>query len=391
MALASETTARRRVAIPDLPLAVWIVLATLALLLAAGDTAEDVVAAFTTGFASSLGEFALLLLPSFILAGALSHMAFAGAPAMAVGVGPFAGAGMVCPDTAYAALSPIAGPRKLELAFSAYAGFKLLYPAGPLLVATGLGVEDATLLAGAALLFIPIWGVGVIWAARFSKGDLRRDFGARAFAQIDLRILTPILILAALLIAGMLIDAGDFVIVGFFLKPSGALAIAAIVSLIMIDRQSRRPCVDRALARTSALLMLIGVASAFGLALTQVVPVASLASGLTGSAGLIGLFALAAAFKLMQGSSMATFAAVAPVAAPIVADAGLSATPAVLAICLGSFVAVLPNDSYYWLVRRDALPDETDRTALVILGVGAVLQALVGLSILITVTRLGVM
>lgn len=27
------------------------------------------------------------------------------------------------------------------------------------------------------------------------------------------------------------------------------------------------------------------------------------------------------------------------------------------AVCLGSFVAILPNDSYYWLVKSDAFPE----------------------------------
>lgn len=56
---------------------------------------------------------------------------------------------------------------------------------------------------------------------------------------------------------------------------------------------------------------------------------------------------------------------------------------AVAAICLGSFVAILPNDSYYWLIREDALSGTGERRAVFILAGGAVLQALSGLFLLL--------
>jgi GntP family gluconate:H+ symporter len=104
------------------------------------------VSAFNTGFGRALGEFALILLPSFTLAAALSRQNIASnvAGRTVALASPVAGAGMICPDTAYAALSPAAGRYKMDTAFGAYAGFKLLYPAGPLIVAAGLGVTGST-------------------------------------------------------------------------------------------------------------------------------------------------------------------------------------------------------------------------------------------------------
>jgi GntP family gluconate:H+ symporter len=101
---------------------------------------------------------------------------------------------------------------------------------------------------------------------------------------------------------------------------------------------------------------------------------------------LVGLFALTMVFKLAQGSSMATFAAISPVAAPVVLASGVNEIAAVFAICLGSFIAILPNDSYYWLVRRDALAGEqSEGRAICILTGGAVVQALVGMAVLLAV------
>ncbi|OOV36421.1 hypothetical protein BV53_00755 [Candidatus Synechococcus spongiarum LMB bulk15N] len=101
---------------------------------------------------------------------------------------------------------------------------------------------------------------------------------------------------------------------------------------------------------------------------------------------LLALFMLTAMFKLLQGSSMATFAAIGPVAAPIVATSGISPILAVLAICLGSFVAILPNDSFYWLVRNSALAHHSQIKAIIILGVGSVLQAIVGFAVLLEIS-----
>ena len=169
-------------AVPDLPIVVWMVAAALALGLAGGLGADDLVGTFNAGFGRALGEFALILLPSFVLAACLSraNVASAGAGRVAAAAAPVAGAGMICPNTAYAALSPAAGRRKLDVAFGAYAGFKLLYPAGPLIVATGLGAMGADglgaelALMGAALT-LPVWAAGVLWGRMFGRGGAAQD------------------------------------------------------------------------------------------------------------------------------------------------------------------------------------------------------------------------
>ena len=86
---------------------------------------------------------------------------------------------------------------------------------------------------------------------------------------------------------------------------------------------------------------------------------------------------------------MATFAAVTPVVAPLVAASGLSAQLAVMAICAGSLATILPNDSFFWLVREDALAGESDRRALMLLALGGALQALVALAGVLIALELG--
>ena len=68
----------------------------------------------------------------------------------------------------------------------------------------------------------------------------------------------------------------------------------------------------------------------------------------------------------------------------------MSPVAAVFAICLGSFVAIMPNDSFYWLTRRDALENtESEGRAIGILAGGAIAQALTGLSLVLGAVSMG--
>ncbi len=378
-------------AILDWPLVIWMIAAALVLGFSGGLSTPQMINVFNTGWGRALGEFALILLPSFTLAAALARKNSGAASGLAAIASPFAGAGMVCPDTAYAALSPVAGRRRLAVAFGSYAGFKLLFPAGPLIVATGLGVSDTSLMAYGLALLIPVWVVGMWWASRHcgaTTEDGADDPGTIKEGKL-LRALAPFALLALLLIIGGLIDFSALPLLDFLTNPKGALLFAAGWALCSVPRDQRRECIDSAIRRTASLLLVIGAASAFGHVLTTAVPIGNFVPADAGMLGIISLFALSAAFKIAQGSSMATFAAVAPVAAPIVAASNLPSIAAVLAICLGSFVAILPNDSFYWLVRRDALATSAESKTVTLLAGGATLQAVAGLAILLAMTATG--
>lgn len=378
---------------PDLPLVIWMAALTVALGLAAGMGASEVVSTFNSGFGRALGEFALILLPSFTLAAALSrrNIASNAAGRTVALASPVAGAGMICPDTAYAALSPAAGRYKIDAAFGAYAGFKLLYPAGPLIVAAGLGVtgaagiEPAALLLWGALLTLPVWAAGVAWGRFATKGGAAGS--ATTVATDNSQLLTafaPFVLMTALLVLGGAIGPTGVGALDFLLLPKGALITAAILALLQTPSDQRRECLDSAVRRTGSLLLIIGAASAFGAVLSSLVPLDRLAPQGDGALTLISLFVVTVLFKLAQGSSMATFAAIGPVAAPIVAASGVNEIAAVFAICLGSFIAILPNDSYYWLVRRDALAEEPSEARVIgVLTGGAAAQALVGMALLL--------
>ena len=369
-----------------LPLAIWMLLAAVLLALGHAPGPGAVIAAFSTGFGQSLGAFALILLPSFALAEALGQLNPRLPGRLTQGAAPVLGAAMVCPDTAYATLAPIAGRQRVKVAFGAFAGFKLLYPAGPLIVATGLGAAPtgALFVLGFAV-FVPVWAAGQLWARLAGKAAP----GVESVASGGLCAYVPLALLFTLIAAGLAPGTalpGRF---GFLTMPTGALLAGAALALVLLPAAARRPAIEAAMRRTAGLLLLIGIATALGSLFTQTLPVEALARTKGGPAAVIMLFALTAAFKMAQGSSMATFAAVTPVVAPLVAASGLSTPLAVMAICAGSLATILPNDSFFWLVREDALARESDRRALMLLALGGMLQALVALAGVLIALELG--
>ena len=377
--------------LPDWPLVIWLIIISLSIGLLNGMDANELVSAFNGGWGYALGEFALILLPSFTLSAVLSRKTVGDASLIAAFTSPVAGAGMICPDTAYAALSPVAGRRKLAVAMGAYSGFKLLFPAGPLIVATGLGVTEPSLLIYGLLFLFPVWAAGILWVS-FAYKPISSENTSIPHVEGDLSALValfPFGLLFGLLIFGWMIDFTSFPAVDFFTSPKGALILSAAFALISIKSDKRRECLEEAIRRSALLLFIIGAASAFGAILTASIDVQNLLPAVDGALGIIGLFTLTAMFKLMQGSSMATFAAISPVAAPIVAASTLPPASAVFAICLGSFIAILPNDSFYWLVRKDALATSPENKSIKILAGGAIMQALFGLFMLLALYMSG--
>ena len=274
--------------------------------------------------------------------------------------------------------------KRLSLAFGAYAGFKLLFPAGPLIIATSLGVSDPSLFAYCFVVFIPVWAVGLIYSRIIeSKLAPAKEQNSYQSSPSSFTSLLPFVLLMVLLASGVLFDLSFNPLLDYAVNPKGALMLTAALALFMIPKLERRDCIDIGILRTGSLLLLIGAASALSAFVTAIIPIAQIFTPQNSIMALISLFIMPALFKLLQGSSMSAFAAVGPVAAPIVVASEVSPIAAVLAICLGSFVAILPNDSFYWLIRRSVMKDESEFNVINILGCGSLLQAMIGLAILI--------
>lgn len=365
-----------------LPMPVAMLLIAVLLGLIAGMPSDRMIATIGAGFGASLGGFALILIPSFTLAAAMAQAGNAvGTPGLATVLAPLTGAMMVCPDTGYATLSSVAGHRKLSVALGTFAGFKLLVPAGPAIVATALGGLTPKLAAAGAVIFIPCWIVGLAYA-RLIENPGRPEGGKEWSFKLPAALAVPLGAMIVLIAAGGIFGKalGEQPLLGFAINPKGALLIAAFLALCFLDPDSRVQAIESGVRRTAPLLLVIGAASAFGLMLAEVVPLDRLARWLV-ETGLVlpSLFLLAALFKVSKGSSMATFAGTVGIVAPLMPTLGISPEAATLALCAGAFVTVLPNDSFYWLVARDAFTDDEGGRAARVLAIGPALQGLTAL------------
>lgn len=371
-----------------IPLPVLLFAGTLVAGLTVSGNHQQFIGIFNRNFTGSLGYFCLILLPSFLMASSLSNLNLPRLGHFSKMLAPFAGAGMICPDTAYAAMSPMARGQKKSLVLGAYAGFKLLPPAGPLIIAASLGINEPVLLLKGFMLLVPVWISGELFLKLFERP------AAVSFDQTvpdsNIWVLLPLLVTGILILSGILLKNTQVLVwLDFILHPAGALLIGASWAWLMVPSEHKKECFETALANTAKLVLLIGLSTAFGKTLALAFPLNAMFHAVSPKYIVLTLFFCAALFKTVQGSSMATFAAVAPVTAPIIAAGSISPALAVYSIALGSFVAILPNDSFYWLSREDAYKDDKDARATLMIAAGSIIQAVTGLVSLVIFSWLG--
>jgi len=375
----------------SVPLPLVMLLAALAIGIGMGLSGKPLLHALDSGFGAALAEYALILIPAFTLAAALSHSAGrGGSERTVVLLAPLAGAGMACPDTAYAALSGVAGARKLSMLFGAYAGFKLLVPAGPAIVGTGLGGFDMRLALAAVPVFLVAWITGLLFARRFETGT--PDAAPAAQGGLGGRVVAPLGTIIGLLALGFVLQGRLALpaLPGFLVSPKGALLLGTLVSLLPLSRADRAQALESGMRRAAPLLLTIGAASAFGAMLVEVLPVARYAQFLV-STGLVlpALFIFTATFKVAKGSSMATFAGTSGIVAALLPSLQISPEAATLAMCAGAFVSITPNDSLYWQVRQDVFAGRDEAAAMRVLTVGSALQGVAALLAVCAMWALG--
>lgn len=372
------------------PFPLAMVLVTVVLGVGYGMDDSKLIATFNKGFGYNMGYFALILVSSFFLAAAISKGEVFTVGKLGILVSPFTGAGMVCPDTSYATLAPLAPAHRKGIAVGSYAGFKLMIPAGPLIIGVGLSIDvnrPGFAVLGFALM-VPVVLAGLLWLKIDNRRAPDKGLAEIPVGTVDrkasaLHRLFPLYCLALLLIVGLTVNFATIPALKFLTSPAGALAVTAVLTYFLVAPKLRRECLESAIRRSASLLFIIGSASALGGMLATILPLGQLASTFAShysSFSLIFvLFAITALFKIINGSSLATFAAVPPILAPVVNGASLNPTIAVYAICLGAFVAILPNDSYFWLTQPRSTSEAEGPPPSFAFTATSIVQALVGL------------
>ena len=374
-----------------LPLPIFMMIVAIVLGLANGLGNQKIISVIVTGYGNNLGYFCIVLISAFFLAGWLSQEGNLYLGKIGALMSPLLGAGMVCPDTAYASLSPLAGNYRNIIAVGSYSGFKLLLPAGPLIIGVGIGanVDDPRLLSIGVFLMLATFAAGYLWTKVFNINTVDLSpMGNRTNLRLadTFILLLPLIVLFVLLAFGYILKLSNIPVIGFTTAPAGALMTAAILAYIMAENTVRKEMLERAIRRSATLLFLIGCASTLGHMLAYIIPTGFveqlLGSLKTEYALLLGIFITAGVFKVINGSSLATFSALPPILAPTLAHSGLDLIPVVFTICLGSFIAILPNDSFFWLVKNDAFSNVKTNVYLKIVTGASIFQALVGFAAL---------
>ena len=356
---------------PSIPLPVLMLLGTIAIALSQGMDDVRFVRTLNEAFGRNMGYFTVIFLASFFIAAAISTTKNIRLGHWSTAISPFTGAAMVCPDTSYATLLSVSQGVRWHIAIGSYAGFKLLVPAGPLMIGIALSADVhaprfilmglvltlITLLVGLACLQLKSWDTTDTTdpTPDTSLPSTPPRIHAQRRGLTTLQGLFPLVCLATLLATGFTHLFAGLPTVQWMTSPIGALIVTAVATYFWIPSSHRTECITSALRRTAPLLLMIGAATAFGGMLVSVIPMPVWDSQQNDSHTVIVvlamLFGLTALFKLVNGSSLATFAAVPAVLLPWVQASGIDSTVATYAICLGSFVAILPNDSYFWLTQ----------------------------------------
>ena len=97
------------------PLGFWMLLTIILLGLLSGADAASLISTFNAGWGYAAGEFALILIPAFILAGCVDRLKGASSPIYSIMLSPVLGANMICPDTAHVSLASMAKRSQLKV------------------------------------------------------------------------------------------------------------------------------------------------------------------------------------------------------------------------------------------------------------------------------------
>jgi len=377
---------------------VAIFFATIAIGLASGAEPQAVVTQMVDGFGKMLGYTGIIVVSGIIIGEFLDKTGAAltisqavlrlvgrARAALAMGIsGYILAVPVMCSDTSFIILSPIARAvaararlsvpvLSLALAAGAYTSFKLIPPSpGPLAVLTMFNADFARTLALSAMVSVPVFLVGLLWAVRQPVTSTAvaiaepadPESGGRqppGIVQAFLPLAAPILLIVARAAAARtLVPVHP---VRAFLDFAGhpAVALPAGVGLLMllnrrVGMESMRQWTGDAIARSAAILVIVGAGGALSSVLQQTRMGEVLGTLLTTARipGVLVPFLLALLLKTTQGSSLVTMFTTPAVVAPILPALGLSPEIAALSVFAGALAVVHVNDSFFWVVTRFA-------------------------------------
>jgi GntP family gluconate:H+ symporter len=281
---------------------------------------------------------------------------------------------VMCCDTAFIMLSPLAGALAsgsgyslrlftLALAAGTFTGFKLVFPAAPLFPAAMFQADVSKVIALGLAASVPALISGLWLAYRLCGSPLNME--KRCSSEYDRlgenydRLPGPVLSFAVILVPIALIVAGSLFtgigVLGFVGSPVIALPLGVLTSMLLtlgLDPSTVNGWIDEGVSRSAGILVIVGAGGVLG-AVLQEAGVGELLGGLSvglGLPGLLVIFLIAAMIKTGQGSSMVTMVTAPAIIQPLLPSLGIDPAVAAMAVCAGAMVCVNVNDSFFWVV-----------------------------------------
>jgi GntP family gluconate:H+ symporter len=371
----------------------------------AGMPPTEIVTAINDGFGQTIGSIGIVIVAGTIIGAFLHHSGAAQVLAtgfvrlagpkrvpVAMGAVGYVVSMPVFCDSGFVLLSPInralAAKHGVSLAACAvalslglYATHAMVPPTpGPVAAAGIIGADLGIVIGVGAAISIVALSAGIWFAYRFaSRVELTNENtnGGRTDSGRDperppstlnsvLPILVPMLLIVGRTFAELPTQpfgtgtAAE--LLSFLGQPAIALSIGVVAALRLPHKFSRKMLsatgwFGDAVKSAAVIIVITGAGGAFG----KVIQSSGVADSmhvelLSGAAGILLPFFIAAAIKTAQGSSTVAMITTAGIIAPLLGSLGLDAEIAkamvVVAIGAGSMVASHANDSYFWVVTQ---------------------------------------
>ncbi|MGQ9679614.1 MAG: GntP family permease [Candidatus Bathyarchaeia archaeon] len=288
---------------------------------------------------------------------------------------------LMCCDTAFIVLSPLArslslGSRfsltlfSLALAAGAFTGFKLIFPSAPLFPAIVFNADVSSVILLGVLTSIPTLAVGIFLAYRWGglrhlpENDHIEDFEERVsrfgelpglWASLATLMLPLILIVIRSLLGRALNEdntiRGIFDFIGHLVI---ALPIGIILALMMANGKPYdqvNEWVSKGIQRAASIIVVVGAGGVFGKVLQETGIDMFLGKSIlgTGIPSLLAVFLISALIKTSQGSSMVTMVTAPAIILPMLPTLNISPALATMAVSAGAMVCINVNDSFFWV------------------------------------------
>ncbi|MBS7630574.1 GntP family permease [Candidatus Bathyarchaeota archaeon] len=324
---------------------------------------------------------------------------------------------LMCCDTAFIVLSPLARALSIGSSFSitlfslvlaagAFTGFKLIFPAAPLFPTVIFGADVVKVMLLGFFASIPALAAGIFLSYRWSrevkfiaKKAIVEDLDEKEFRELPSlwaalsTLFVPIALIILRSLLEKILDTGNSIRESFNLigHPVIAMPLGIILALMMAKGRSIDEIngwVSKGIQRASHIIVIVGAGGVLGKILQETGIGIFLGNSILGFGipSILAVFLISALIKTSQGSSMVTMVTAPAILLPLLPTLNISPTLAAMAVSAGAMICVNVNDSFFWVTTGFAGFDTS--TGYKTITFMSIIMGLVSLTVIYTVSIL---